>query len=79
MFQGCTQVYEADQGARLQRQECVRCAAAGHRPADRPASPSGDSAGHALFTQSLPRPGKIEHTYKEALMHRCWHKPVLIL
>lgn len=79
MLQGCTKVYEADQGARLQRQECVRCATTIHRPADRPAPPSGNSAGHALFTQSVPRPGNIKCTNKETCMDGCVHKPVHIL
>lgn len=56
-LQGGAEVHEADQSARLQRQERVRCAAAGHRPADGPAPSSGNSASHALFTESLSGPG----------------------
>lgn len=50
MLQGGAEVYEADQSARLQRQERVRCAASSHRAEDGPAPPSGNSASHALFT-----------------------------
>lgn len=57
MFKGRAKVYEADQGARLQRQECVWCATASHRPENRPATPSRNSASHALFTQPVPGPG----------------------
>lgn len=53
MLQGGAKVYEADQGARLQRQECVRCATTSHRAADRPAPPPGNPAGHALLAQSV--------------------------
>lgn len=71
MLQGCAKVYEADQGARLQRQECVRCALTSHRPADRTAPPSGNPAGHALFAQPVPRPGNVKYTSKHTLMDRC--------
>lgn len=57
MLQGSAKVYEADQGARLQRPKRVWCATTSHRPADRPAPPSGNPAGHALLAQSVPRPG----------------------
>ena len=60
VLQGCAKVYEADQGAWLQRQECFRCAPTSYRPADRPAPPTGNPAGHALFTQPVPWPGNIK-------------------